>query len=158
MTEGDSVGEGRVFQQCLALYSFLAQCWNVQEKTNKTNKSSRDQCKHYNSNKIARILSSFYEQLASHARRFGRDFIGKIFAKLHLKGRVCPSVMHVKPVCDPCAGIADRCTSVKYHFSQPIRLRNIPLNLTRTIQQDEWHLLRKSPKDFSPPSTALDMH
>ncbi|XP_039865919.1 transmembrane protein 178A isoform X3 [Simochromis diagramma] len=39
-------------------------------------------------------------------------------------------------------GIADRCTAVKYHFSQPIRLRNIPLNLTRTIQQDEWHLLR----------------
>uniref|UniRef100_A0A3Q3IP99 Transmembrane protein 178A n=1 Tax=Monopterus albus TaxID=43700 RepID=A0A3Q3IP99_MONAL len=38
-------------------------------------------------------------------------------------------------------GIADRCTAVKYHFSQPIRLRNIPLNLTRTIQQDEWHLL-----------------
>nr|XP_015218121.1 PREDICTED: transmembrane protein 178A isoform X2 [Lepisosteus oculatus] len=39
-------------------------------------------------------------------------------------------------------GIAQRCTSVKYHFSQPIRLRNIPFNLTRTIQQDEWHLLR----------------
>ncbi|XP_049899431.1 transmembrane protein 178A isoform X2 [Epinephelus moara] len=39
-------------------------------------------------------------------------------------------------------GIADRCKAVKYHFSQPIRLRNIPLNLTRTIQQDEWHLLR----------------
>uniref|UniRef100_A0A3Q3GQ65 Transmembrane protein 178A n=1 Tax=Labrus bergylta TaxID=56723 RepID=A0A3Q3GQ65_9LABR len=39
------------------------------------------------------------------------------------------------------SGIADRCTPVKYHFSQPIRLRNIPLNLTRTIQQDEWHLL-----------------
>uniref|UniRef100_A0A667WNE6 Transmembrane protein 178A n=2 Tax=Myripristis murdjan TaxID=586833 RepID=A0A667WNE6_9TELE len=38
-------------------------------------------------------------------------------------------------------GIADRCSAVKYHFSQPIRLRNIPLNLTRTIQQDEWHLL-----------------
>ncbi|KAL7404844.1 hypothetical protein ABVT39_019756 [Epinephelus coioides] len=38
-------------------------------------------------------------------------------------------------------GIADRCKAVKYHFSQPIRLRNIPLNLTRTIQQDEWHLL-----------------
>ncbi|KAJ8377616.1 hypothetical protein AAFF_G00255740 [Aldrovandia affinis] len=38
-------------------------------------------------------------------------------------------------------GIAQRCTTVKYHFSQPIRLRNIPLNLTRTIQEDEWHLL-----------------
>ncbi|XP_072907630.1 transmembrane protein 178A isoform X2 [Hemitrygon akajei] len=39
-------------------------------------------------------------------------------------------------------GIAQRCTSVKYHYSQPLRLRNIPFNLTKTIQQDEWHLLR----------------
>ncbi|XP_069788083.1 transmembrane protein 178A isoform X2 [Narcine bancroftii] len=38
-------------------------------------------------------------------------------------------------------GIAQRCTSIKYHYSQPIRLRNIPFNLTKTIQQDEWHLL-----------------
>ncbi|XP_032353282.1 transmembrane protein 178A isoform X2 [Camelus ferus] len=37
--------------------------------------------------------------------------------------------------------IAQRCTAIKYHFSQPIRLRNIPFNLTKTIQQDEWHLL-----------------
>ncbi|ELW71676.1 Transmembrane protein 178 [Tupaia chinensis] len=41
----------------------------------------------------------------------------------------------------PYAGIAQRCTAIKYHFSQPIRLRNIPFNLTKTIQQDEWHLL-----------------
>ncbi|XP_069625128.1 transmembrane protein 178A isoform X2 [Ranitomeya imitator] len=39
-------------------------------------------------------------------------------------------------------GIAQKCTAIKYHFSHPIRLRNIPFNLTRTIQQDEWHLLR----------------
>ncbi len=148
-----------MFQQCLALYSFLAQCWNVQEKTNKTNRVAEITANiTYNSNNIARILSRFYEHLASYARRFGRDFIGKIFEKLHLKGSVCPSVRHVKPVCDPCAGIADRCTSVKYHFSQPIRLRNIPLNLTRTIQQDEWHLLRKSSKASSLPSTALETH
>ncbi|MEE6474991.1 hypothetical protein FKM82_010569 [Ascaphus truei] len=38
-------------------------------------------------------------------------------------------------------GIAQKCTAIKYHFSQPIRLRNIPFNLTRAIQQDEWHLL-----------------
>ncbi|XP_055495353.1 transmembrane protein 178A isoform X2 [Leucoraja erinacea] len=38
-------------------------------------------------------------------------------------------------------GIAQRCTAVKYHYSQPMRLRNIPFNLTKTIQQDEWHLL-----------------
>ncbi|XP_007521044.1 transmembrane protein 178A [Erinaceus europaeus] len=38
-------------------------------------------------------------------------------------------------------GIAQQCTAIKYHFSQPIRLRNVPFNLTKTIQQDEWHLL-----------------
>ncbi|XP_024058339.2 transmembrane protein 178A [Terrapene carolina triunguis] len=38
-------------------------------------------------------------------------------------------------------GIVQRCTAIKYHFSQPMRLRNIPFNLTKTIQQDEWHLL-----------------
>ncbi len=148
-----------MFQQCLALYLFLAQCWNIKEKTNKTH-SVAEICANitYNSNNTARILSSFYEHLGSHARRFGRDFKGQIFAKLHLKGRVCPSVRHVKPVCDPCAGIADRCTSVKYHFSQPIRLRNIPLNLTRTIQQDEWHLLRKWSKASSLSYTALETH
>ncbi|XP_067148964.1 transmembrane protein 178A isoform X1 [Apteryx mantelli] len=37
--------------------------------------------------------------------------------------------------------IAQRCTAIKYHFSQPIRLRNVPFNLTKAIQQDEWHLL-----------------
>ncbi|XP_028580806.2 transmembrane protein 178A isoform X1 [Podarcis muralis] len=38
-------------------------------------------------------------------------------------------------------GITQRCTAIKYHFAPPIRLRNIPFNLTKTIQQDEWHLL-----------------
>ncbi|CAM5104128.1 unnamed protein product [Eretmochelys imbricata] len=38
-------------------------------------------------------------------------------------------------------GIVQRCTAIKYHFSQPMHLRNIPFNLTKTIQQDEWHLL-----------------
>ncbi|XP_065258204.1 transmembrane protein 178A [Emys orbicularis] len=38
-------------------------------------------------------------------------------------------------------GIVQRCTAIKYHFSQPMRLRNIPFNLTKTVQQDEWHLL-----------------
>ncbi|XP_074844528.1 transmembrane protein 178A isoform X2 [Carettochelys insculpta] len=38
-------------------------------------------------------------------------------------------------------GIVQRCTAIKYHFSPPMRLRNIPFNLTKTIQQDEWHLL-----------------
>lgn len=149
-----------MFLQYLALYLFLAQCWNVQAKTNKTNRVAKISANIITATTLQgnEVVFMKYEQLKSHARRFGRDLIGKIFAKLHLKGRDCPLVRHVKPMCDPYAGIAERCTSVKYHFSQPIRLRNIPLNLTRTIQQDEWHLLRKSPKDFSPPSTALDMH
>ncbi|KAJ7341229.1 hypothetical protein JRQ81_005094 [Phrynocephalus forsythii] len=38
-------------------------------------------------------------------------------------------------------GITQRCTAIKYHFAPPIRIRNIPFNLTKAIQQDEWHLL-----------------
>uniref|UniRef100_A0A8C8VFY0 Transmembrane protein 178A n=1 Tax=Pelusios castaneus TaxID=367368 RepID=A0A8C8VFY0_9SAUR len=38
-------------------------------------------------------------------------------------------------------GEGGRCTAIKYHFSYPMRFRNIPFNLTKTIQQDEWHLL-----------------
>ncbi|KAM3855358.1 transmembrane protein 178A isoform 1-T1 [Vipera latastei] len=39
-------------------------------------------------------------------------------------------------------GIAQRCTAIKYHFAIPIRrLWSIPINLTKIIQQDEWHLL-----------------
>uniref|UniRef100_A0A6J0TWI7 Transmembrane protein 178A n=1 Tax=Pogona vitticeps TaxID=103695 RepID=A0A6J0TWI7_9SAUR len=38
-------------------------------------------------------------------------------------------------------GITQRCTAIKYHFALPLRLRNIPFNLTKAIQQDEWHLL-----------------
>ncbi|XP_061481544.1 transmembrane protein 178A isoform X2 [Rhineura floridana] len=38
-------------------------------------------------------------------------------------------------------GITQRCTAIKYHFAPLMRLRNIPFNLTKTIQQDEWHLL-----------------
>ncbi|XP_061481545.1 transmembrane protein 178A isoform X3 [Rhineura floridana] len=37
--------------------------------------------------------------------------------------------------------ITQRCTAIKYHFAPLMRLRNIPFNLTKTIQQDEWHLL-----------------
>lgn len=38
------------------------------------------------------------------------------------------------------AGIAQRRTAIKYHFSQLVHLCSVPLNLTKTIRQDEWHL------------------
>lgn len=37
--------------------------------------------------------------------------------------------------------IAQQCTAIDYQFSEPIRLGNIPLNLTKTMQHDERHLL-----------------
>ncbi|KAF3832715.1 hypothetical protein F7725_026380 [Dissostichus mawsoni] len=36
------------------------------------------------------------------------------------------------------------CTAVKYHYSSSILPRNVPINITKTIRQDEWHALRKS--------------
>ncbi|XP_053277072.1 transmembrane protein 178B [Pleuronectes platessa] len=38
-------------------------------------------------------------------------------------------------------GIIQRCTSVKYHYSSSILPRNLPINITKTIRQDEWHAL-----------------
>ncbi|KAM7424241.1 hypothetical protein PAMA_000537 [Pampus argenteus] len=39
-------------------------------------------------------------------------------------------------------GIIQRCTPVKYHYSSSILPRNLPINITKTIRQDEWHALR----------------
>lgn len=44
-------------------------------------------------------------------------------------------------------GIIQRCTPVKYHYSSSILPRNLPINITKTIRQDEWHALRKSAVD-----------
>uniref|UniRef100_A0A1A8UIC5 Transmembrane protein 178B n=3 Tax=Nothobranchius TaxID=28779 RepID=A0A1A8UIC5_NOTFU len=38
-------------------------------------------------------------------------------------------------------GIIQRCTPVKYHYSSSILPRNLPVNITKTIRQDEWHAL-----------------
>ncbi|XP_038663253.1 transmembrane protein 178B [Scyliorhinus canicula] len=38
-------------------------------------------------------------------------------------------------------GIVQRCIPVKYHYSSSTVPRNLPVNLTMTIRQDEWHAL-----------------
>ncbi|XP_034382595.1 transmembrane protein 178B [Cyclopterus lumpus] len=38
-------------------------------------------------------------------------------------------------------GVIQRCTAVKYHYSSSILPRNLPVNITKTIRQDEWHAL-----------------
>ncbi|KAJ0002268.1 hypothetical protein NQD34_002064 [Periophthalmus magnuspinnatus] len=38
-------------------------------------------------------------------------------------------------------GIIQRCTPVKYHYTSSILPRNLPVNITKTIRQDEWHAL-----------------
>lgn len=44
-------------------------------------------------------------------------------------------------------GLVPRCTPIKYYYSSSALPRNLPINLTKTIRQDEWHALRESP-DF----------
>ncbi|XP_018615887.1 transmembrane protein 178B-like isoform X2 [Scleropages formosus] len=39
-------------------------------------------------------------------------------------------------------GLIQRCTPVKYHYTSSTLPRNLPLNITKTIRQDEWHALR----------------
>uniref|UniRef100_W5MGK0 Transmembrane protein 276a n=1 Tax=Lepisosteus oculatus TaxID=7918 RepID=W5MGK0_LEPOC len=39
------------------------------------------------------------------------------------------------------AGVIQRCTPVKYHYSSSTLPRNLPINITKTIRQDEWHAL-----------------
>ncbi|XP_043938835.1 transmembrane protein 178B-like [Protopterus annectens] len=38
-------------------------------------------------------------------------------------------------------GIIERCTAVKYHYTSSTLPRNLPINVTKTIRQDEWHAL-----------------
>ncbi|XP_078540833.1 transmembrane protein 178B-like isoform X2 [Lissotriton helveticus] len=38
-------------------------------------------------------------------------------------------------------GVIDRCTAVKYHYTSASLPRNLPINITKTIRQDEWHAL-----------------
>lgn len=40
-------------------------------------------------------------------------------------------------------GVIQRCTAVKYHYTSSSLPRNLPVNITNTIRQDEWHALRK---------------
>ncbi|XP_029438535.1 transmembrane protein 178B-like isoform X2 [Rhinatrema bivittatum] len=38
-------------------------------------------------------------------------------------------------------GIIERCIPVKYHYTSSSLPRNLPINTTKTIRQDEWHAL-----------------
>ncbi|XP_028823917.1 transmembrane protein 178B-like [Denticeps clupeoides] len=38
-------------------------------------------------------------------------------------------------------GLVQRCTPVKYHYTSSSLPRNLPINITKTIRQDEWHAL-----------------
>lgn len=43
-------------------------------------------------------------------------------------------------------GLVPRCAPIKYYYSSSALPRNLPINLTKTIRQDEWHALREFPK------------
>lgn len=44
------------------------------------------------------------------------------------------------------SGLVPRCAPIKYYYSSSALPRNLPVNLTKTIRQDEWHALREFPK------------
>lgn len=44
-------------------------------------------------------------------------------------------------------GLVPRCTPIKYYYSSSVLPRNLPINLTKTIRQDEWHALREFPRN-----------
>lgn len=47
-------------------------------------------------------------------------------------------------------GLVPRCAPIKYYYSSSVLPRNLPINLTKTIRQDEWHALRESPQKCLP--------
>lgn len=69
--------------------------------------------------------------------------------------RALCSPHHVIPVliCDTLSalftstGLVPRCTQIKYYYSSSALPRNLPVNLTKTIRQDEWHALREFPQN-----------
>ncbi|XP_062845436.1 transmembrane protein 178B [Trichomycterus rosablanca] len=38
-------------------------------------------------------------------------------------------------------GLIQRCTAVTYHYTSSVLPQNLPVNITKTIRQDEWHAL-----------------
>ncbi|KTG33315.1 hypothetical protein cypCar_00001422 [Cyprinus carpio] len=39
-------------------------------------------------------------------------------------------------------GTVERCSFIKYYYSSPVTRKDISYNITKTIQQDDWHALR----------------
>ena len=52
-------------------------------------------------------------------------------------------------------GLVPRCTPIKYYYSSSALPRNLPINLTKTIRQDEWHALRELYFCFCPSPLPL---
>lgn len=46
-------------------------------------------------------------------------------------------------------GLIQRCSPITYHYTSSVLPQNLPVNITKTIRQDEWHALRKLEKPTS---------
>ncbi|XP_072278040.1 transmembrane protein 178B-like [Pyxicephalus adspersus] len=76
-----------------------------------------------------------YLALDSHCTRRFNSTVSGLWRKCHREGfDKDTEELIVK-------GLVDRCTPVRYHYTSSSLPTNLPLNVTKTIRQDEWHAL-----------------
>ncbi|KAJ6667174.1 hypothetical protein lerEdw1_017152 [Lerista edwardsae] len=73
--------------------------------------------------------------LESHCGRRFNSTVSGLWRRCHREGFEPDSEELIRK------GIIQRCTAVKYHYTSSSLPRNLPVNITNTIRQDEWHSL-----------------
>ncbi|XP_060619066.2 transmembrane protein 178B-like isoform X2 [Anolis sagrei] len=74
--------------------------------------------------------------LESHCGRRFNSTVSGLWRRCHREGFEPDSEELIQK------GIIQRCSAVKYHYTSSSLPRNLPVNITNTIRQDEWHALR----------------
>nr|XP_060619058.1 transmembrane protein 178B-like isoform X1 [Anolis sagrei ordinatus] len=73
--------------------------------------------------------------LESHCGRRFNSTVSGLWRRCHREGFEPDSEELIQK------GIIQRCSAVKYHYTSSSLPRNLPVNITNTIRQDEWHAL-----------------
>ncbi|XP_061670162.1 transmembrane protein 178B [Syngnathoides biaculeatus] len=73
--------------------------------------------------------------MESHCSRQFNSTVSGLWRKCHREGFDLETEEQIYK------GIIQRCTPVNYHYTSSSLPRNVPINITKTIRQDEWHAL-----------------
>ncbi|XP_036440363.1 transmembrane protein 178B isoform X2 [Colossoma macropomum] len=82
-----------------------------------------------------RHLTAAASSMESHCSRQFNSTVSGLWRKCHREGFDLETDDLIYK------GEVFRCTPVKYHYTSSILPRNLPVNITKTIRQDEWHAL-----------------